>query len=306
MKGVYVIIVTFLQLSVCNVVAAPVTISRSVSSNNLYLGDVLLYTMTIKYAQGVQFTPPKIGTGLESLDIHHYDVIEDQLPSNDHVYTVKYNLSKYSFGNIVIPALTLRYKYQQQLGAATAPLIRINMRELSKQDGDEKIVDIFPVMSPEISWIVPGIVAGSISIILVIVLQWRIWKKIHLKQSQFVTRHSKHSPEDMAIKHIQRLQKKGYLENKKVKQYYVEITAIFKRYLSTKYHYPFKDMTSTAVQEYLNNHRYNQEIIKRVASLLRTYDTIKFTQRMVENGHRQLYSQLINTISYIRKHSYDR
>ena len=291
----------------CDSAISAVSISQSVSKGPILIGDIITYNVTIKYQPHIRLIPPKIGQGLEAVSIHSYEIVEDKPVGEEWMYRIVYRVGIYQLEPVVISSINIYFHDNNVLHYKQSQSIEIKVQPMSgDQLEGENALTLFPPILPEypMGWIILGVMSGGLGIIGIARIKiW--WGKRFRPLNLGKYSPAKKSPEDVVFQRIDQWRNKQHLENNRIKLYYGGISHIFKAYLSQKYHHSFRDYTTTAIQKYLMSNHYNQEIVKRVNALLQQYDYIKFKQRINSNNHRDLHTKLMNTISYIKKHSYD-
>jgi hypothetical protein len=135
-------------------------------------------------------------------------------------------------------------------------------------------------------WIFPPIkmVAGWIALILgtiaVLVLIWWLSKRVHK-----AIKLRRMSPRERALYELNELLALGLVEKQKIKEFYLEITMIVRRYIERAHHIRAPEQTT---EEFLvtatQNPEFSRAVVLKLRAFLQTADLVKFAAYRPEQG----------------------
>lgn len=86
-------------------------------------------------------------------------------------------------------------------------------------------------------------------------------------------------PHERALKELQTLNAKGWIEKGRIREYYFELSEIFRRYLGNRYAFPAIDWTTEEILKWLNRlPEANTQVRLQVKSILQHSDQVKFAK----------------------------
>jgi len=87
------------------------------------------------------------------------------------------------------------------------------------------------------------------------------------------------SPDELALKNLNRLLSKGLIQDKNFREYYFELSDIFRRYLGSRYSFPAIDWTTEEISSWLHNcHSLDENERQKAQTILNDTDQIKFAK----------------------------
>lgn len=153
------------------------------------------------------------------------------------------------------------------------PAIVLPLQKLANVDSDNTIKT---TLSP--FWIHPSLrtVAGYIAIIIILVILVFVIIKI-LGRIQRKVRLMRMSPKERALEELKDLLRKKLIEKHLIKDFYVELTMVVRRYIERQHHVRAPEQTT---EEFLTaitaNSEFSPEVIKRLREFLKEADLVKF------------------------------
>lgn len=155
---------------------------------------------------------------------------------------------------------------------ATPPIV-LPMQAVTDKQVDKNIT---PVLDP--IWIHPPMqtVAGYIGILLAILamlfLAWKLIRRAHRR-----IRLMRMSPRERALEELDTLLAKKLLEKQKVKDFYVELTMVVRRYIERQHHVRAPEQTTKEFLAAVSaDARFAPEIVTRLRAFLEAADLVKF------------------------------
>ncbi len=185
-------------------------------------------------------------------------------------------LTAFQLGDLKIPPLSIHYRDATgQEGQLSTPVVDVKVVSVGKKPTDKE--DIRPIKGPvsfDLSfmrtWIL-GILAALLSIFLV--------TKIILRRRQAVADpESLKPPHERVLLEIERLQKKGLLQEQKVKEFYSELSDILRRYLEQGFQMEALERTTYEIALELKEKNFERAAVEKIKGVLQNADLVKFAK----------------------------
>jgi len=222
-----------------------IEITTEVDRSEIYIGDLITYTVTIKYDSTYELIPPPLGANLGAFDVKDYEPdILTRLEDGRFQSTNRFVLSTFTTGDYVIPPIPVVFNLpDSSRKALVSEGVPIKVLSLLGNEGDS--LDIKPLkaqyefkrdLRPYYFW-------GAIAFLVLIVVVLLIWLRLRRKRK-------KAGPVDLrpaweiAFEDLAVLKQKNLPQNENFKQYYFELTDIIRRYYERMYDLNVMDMTT--------------------------------------------------------------
>jgi hypothetical protein len=153
------------------------------------------------------------------------------------------------------------------------PPIALSRQAITDHEVGDDIKDHFKPV-----WIYPPMrtVAGYIAILLaaaaIAIIVWKLIRRAHRK-----IRLMRMSPRERALEELQELLDKKLIEKEQLKDFYVELTMVVRRYIERQHHIRAPEQTT---EEFLaaiaNNPHFDADVVLRLQRFLQAADLVKF------------------------------
>lgn len=254
-----------------------VVIRTSVDKAEVYIGDLITYTIAIEYDTTFELIPPPLGANLGAFDVKDYRPdVESKLPDGRRRSETVFILSTFTTGDYVIPPVPVAFRdTRQQTRVLLSEVVPIKIRSMLENAGDS--VDIKGLKAPyefqrDYFWYY---IAGS-GLLAFLLIGLLIWLKLRGRVA--VAPVDNRPPWEIAYEQLAMLQQQIPSDTAKFKTYYIELTEVMREYLGRIYAWPVLDMTT---EEFLDQYRTSGEsadLQTRVAGFLRHADLVKFAR----------------------------
>ncbi len=249
--------------------------------SRITIGDLILYTVTVTHDESVKPELPGLAANLGGFEIRDYNVHEPEKLKGLVVSTVDYTISTFLTGEFEIPPLTIAYTTTADTTRyflSTEP-IKITVESMKpSEDGD--IRDIKPPLEIPRDWMSILRWAGLGALLaLLAVLGYIAYRRKKAGKGLFPVREEpKRPPHEIAYEALESLGNAGYLERGEIKQYYIELSEIVRRYIGGRYFVVAMEMTTTEVLEGLEKCRVEPDIYEIFRNFLDNCDLVKFAK----------------------------
>ena len=185
-------------------------------------------------------------------------------------------LTVFEIGNLKIPAFPVGYHTESGTAKQimTEP-IAVQVASVGKRSTDKD--DIRPIKGPEFfdlsfiqRWFL-GILAAALAILLVV-------KIILRRRKKQVDPESLLPAAERARRELERLKIKGYLEERKPKEFYSELSNILRRYFERQHSMIALELTTDEMLLQLKEKPFDRSIVEKIKQVLQDCDLVKFAK----------------------------
>jgi len=202
----------------------------------------------------------------------------------------RYRAAVFALGDVAVPAIPVRYRLADGTGGeiATAP-IQLQVRTLLPKDkGEQKLADVRAPVRLSIGRLVWIFVAILVALLLAISLWlWLLWRR---PAPAVVQASPALAPDAEARAALAALAGSGRLSRAEYRPFYIELTAIAKRYLERRLEAPILEMTTAEMLAHLRQRPVTAEMGPLLRDLSGAADQIKFARGsgVVDEAERHL------------------
>jgi hypothetical protein len=247
-------------------------------STNYLIGDAIHVRVTLTHPAGVTFQPVVPDT------VGSFQVIERQPFRQDgETRTVtEFVVARYDSGDAVLAPLVFQYSLpgdSASRSVATNPL-RLKIHTVAV-DTTKEIRDLKPPMSIPLSAAEIMEILGILLLVAALAYAgWRYWKKRKARAEGEVSVLPPRAAHVIALEELGRLKEKRLWQQGLIKQFYVEATEIFRRYIENRYRQEALEQTSDEILAGLRRLGMPEELVKRAEDALRRADLVKFAKQV--------------------------
>lgn len=263
-------------------IASEMEITAKADKNTIHVGDIIEYSVIIKKDKNEKedfFDPKKID--LKEFQILDYSRDEKDL-KDQVIVEYKYKISLYKTGDFEIPSLELKYKDKEgkEKTITTGGPIKIKAESILPSDAKD-IKDIkgpaqFKTPFPyKMLFMVMGLIV--LFIILAFLFRW-LYRKYFLRLSDKAEEKPLLPPEEEAYKALDELSSSGLLNEGKVKEFYIKLADILRRYLERRFIIMTFEKTTEEIMAQMTRKLEDRETTGNLNKLLDDFDLVKFAK----------------------------
>ncbi|UCG60638.1 MAG: hypothetical protein JSV52_09905 [Candidatus Zixiibacteriota bacterium] len=272
------------QTDVDTVSAVPgITIKTEVDRAEMYVGDLITYTITIEYDSTYELIPPPLGANLGAFDVKDYQSdILTQLEDGRYQSKNIFVLSTFTTGDYVIPPIPVVFNMPD--GTRKALLsegVPIKVLSLLENAGDS--VDIKPLkaqyefkrdLTPYYIWGGLGLLVLILAAVLII---------LKLRQKKEISEPLDLRPAwEIAFEKLALLKQKNLPQEGQFKQFYIELTEIIRVYYESMYRLNVLDMTTEEFLAAFGKLELPEGLFERMEAFFEHADLVKFAKLIPE------------------------
>jgi hypothetical protein len=251
-----------------------VEITSDVDKETVEIGDWIKLEVRARNVSGKEVVFPEKSKNLGEFTVIGSGPLKSNRPGSQ-VQGQAYVLSIYTTGTHVIPPVEVKYRQtgEEEWHSKESPQIPIEVKSVLTGD-DKDIKDLKGLIGPGGGglWIFLFLAA----VLAVAVLSWLVWRK----KKAFILPEEKAKPPDViAHEELNKLKAMDLPGKGRVKEYYIRLSDIVRRYLEGRFSYRAPEMTT---EEFLNAVKRSKELTDEHKELLKEFlshcDMVKFAK----------------------------
>jgi hypothetical protein len=258
----------------------PVKVTAEMQPAKARLSDEPKLTLTIEYDSGVQIEKPPFGASMGCFVVRDFHEPQAKIRNGREIVQQIYTLEPMQTGKLLIDPISvtftdLRANGDEKTHTIQTEALEVEIASMAGNGSVPSLDSLRPSAGPLDLPSYGSAVAWSIIVFFIILLAVAWWFRRHLKRKQ-VAAEIVLSPEEMARIELNKLMKSGLAE-KNVVQFYVELTAIVRRYIerTTGVRAP-EQTTEEFLREISRANTFNRETNERLRNFLESADLVKF------------------------------
>ena len=252
-------------------------VTLTVSPGEVYLDRDNILTMRAESPQKTEVKFPPIEDRLAGFtpdgSFDSEPAVEDNHRIIERVIRLKPNVSEeYRIAPMAVTVIDNSTVPPLKSWGATPP-IKLDLHAVTdKSVGGDIAENLKPV------WIRPSIHTLAGYFVLLILAAFAAWVLLRLgKRVQRQVRLMRMSPRERALEELRELLNKGLLEKHKIKDFYVELTMVVRRYIERQHKVRAPEQTTEEfLQQISQDGRFKPEVIKKLRDFLQAADMVKF------------------------------
>jgi hypothetical protein len=267
------------HLAAADAAPPPVVITASASPKEVTIGDPIHYVVEIAAAPDTEVVIPVLAGQIGDFAITDFGDLPPRKEKDRVVTTRWYTLTIFDTGDHVIPAPKVQYRVPGEgLQDAVGNELVIGVRSLLGQPGaTADIRDVKPPETVPFDWrpyalIGAAVLAGGLLLAAFVYL-------LNRPRRQYVA--PARPPYELALAALNRLHAQHWIEAGKLEPFYVELSAIIRRYLEDGFQLHAPEMTT---EEFLSVAARDTRLVaahrRLLAAFLAEADLVKFARHL--------------------------
>ncbi len=258
-----------------------ISIDSQVDRSTIRLGDWLTYTVTVTRQPEVEVEMPGLGANLGAFEVRNYHVYDAEEADGTLIERVAYIITTFDVGEFEIPPLVFRYTLPGDSTAhelKTRP-IKIVVESMKPSEAGD-IRDIKDPLAMLRDW--RKIVLWSSVALAVLVLAATLvylWRRKKAGKGWFPEKVEPPRPaHELAFEALDALRASSLLDEGAVKEFYIRISEIIRRYIEGRYFIPALERTTGELVREMQAANVEPEDVERIQQFLQQCDRVKFAK----------------------------
>lgn len=258
-----------------------ISVDSKVDKSRITIGDLVTYSVIVTRSPDVQVKMPELGSNLGAFEIRDYQVHEPKTENGQVVERVEYTISTFDVGEFEIPPLTFSYTIPDDSTRhqIKTKKIQIVVESLKPSEAGD-IRDIKkPLSLPRDyrKWILWGSIAFAFLILVVVSIY--IWRRKKAGKGLLPEKVEPPKPaHEIAFNELAALKSSDLLAEGRVKEYYIQISEIMRRYVEGRYFIVALELTTYELVENLRQAHVESENVALIQEFLELCDLVKFAK----------------------------
>lgn len=263
-----------------------IIVKTTVNKNKITIGDKIIYSVIIEHSPEINVKFPELETKLGEFEIKDYKVIgpKKKLTLKNFALRIrlktnyKYIITTFTTGEFKIPPITIEYTNKKgETKKIKSAEITVFVESLKPKDD---IRDIKSPVSIPLGWLFYFFLIFIPLLIAIGYYYYQSRKKIEIFVHSDLTRPA----DEVAYEQLEKLKNLDLVSQGKIKEYYIILSEIIRKYLQQRYSIPVLDRTTNELYHELRD---NNEIDKKHCTLIKEFledcDLVKFAKYVPEH-----------------------
>jgi len=257
----------------------PVSVRASADRKEITIGDPIRYTVEVSATDETEVLIPVLSGQLGDFTITDFGNLPTRKENGRVLVTRWYTITSFTTGDHLVPAPKVSYRVPgEELKEAEGNEVPVGVTSLLAKDSTAAdIRDIKPPEELPFDWRPYGIAAAAV--VAVGLLGAGFFYLLNRPRRQRVI--PPRPPHEVALVALNRLRARHFIEEGKFEDYYVELSAIIRRYLEDRFHLRAPEMTT---EEFLttvaNEARLALTQRRLLGEFLTQADLVKFARHL--------------------------
>ncbi|HUV31233.1 MAG TPA: hypothetical protein VMY05_09120 [Acidobacteriota bacterium] len=283
-----------------------IEVATSVDVAEIYIGDLITYTISITYDSTYELIPPPLGANLGAFDVKDYEPdVTTKLSDGRNRSVTVFRLTTFTTGDYVIPPMPLLFTLpDSSRKVILAEPVPITVKSLLAEAVDS--LDIRPLKAQyefqrglNRLYVVLGLallvlVAGGVL--------WLVARKRKERRAPVDLR----PPWEIALEKMALLQERNLPGSSAFKSYYYELTEIAREYLGRMYRTYVLEMTTEEFLEYFRDVATPDGLRNGMINFLGHADLVKFAKFVPEKLRAESDFQFVHDMIDEVREDYER
>ena len=260
-----------------------IEVRSSVDTSLITIGDRIKYTVSIDHVEGMRVEQPGAGVNLGQFEIKNYN-IQPPYSEDDRVYIkYEYEISVFDTGKFTIPPFPVAYfPTDSTRDYKIIEALPINIYVESVLQGDSKeLKDVKPPLYIPFDYVFTiSLAVIIISLLVAAFFAYRFYRNKKKSGYLFKAPEPKRPAHEIALASLEALLAKDLPGNGEVKQYYIELSEIIRRYIEGRFFIPALEETSFEILTEIRNQELSDKLYDLLVEFLELSDMVKFAKQI--------------------------
>jgi hypothetical protein len=257
-----------------------ISVESKVDQATITIGDRIIYTLIIKSDPEIKLDPIPLGSNLGAFEVKDYKSYPEKKDKDGKIINrSEYNITTFTTGEYVIPPIEITYtdakKEKKKISSErifiTIKSVGATQAEMEDIKGLKPPIDIKGVKKVFYLIVLLLIAAG-------IVAWFYLRSKARALKIPEIPEELKKPAWEVALSELEQLKESDLLEKKLIKQFYIILSEIIRKYIQRRFQIVALDRTTTEIKQELKGVKIDSKIIEQINSFLQDCDLAKFAK----------------------------
>lgn len=258
------------------------SVKTSIWPKQATLGEEIFLFLRVSSPEGFEVDSPGRETNLFPFELKKIERLAPEVREGRIVETYKLTLTVFELGEVAVPAVPVDFSGRRGSGRIMSLPVKIRVVPVAAHP--DKSDALRPIKGP-VSLELPGIrqvLCGILAAILSVVLAVRIIRRRLRKRAGDLE--GLKPPHERAMIELERLRRKDFLREGKVKEFYSELTDILRRYFSRVYGVETLELTTAEIMGALREKGISKTAMDKTGVIFGNADLVKFAKLIPERS----------------------
>jgi len=277
---------------------APVEVAAEVEPSEVTVGDVFTLTVTVTAAGDAGLKLPGKDADFGDAEVRSFDTEESLGPEGQRVVKLAYKLALFEVGKREIKAPPITYQGPDgQAKQAPRPVASVTVKSVLPE-GAQEIKDIRgPREMPLSPWQWASLIGAALLLVALLAAAFVVWRRLRGKEQE--EKAAPPLPAHLeALEALDKLEGEDLVARGLLKDHYVRLSWIIRRYLWRRYRAPALEETTAMLARWLRASGRAPQQAEAFLPVLEEADLVKFAKHQPEDAaaYRALESarQIVN------------
>ena len=257
-----------------------ISVESKVDKATITIGDRIIYTLIIKSDPEIKLDPIPLGSNLGTFEVKDYKSYPEEKDKDGKIINrSEYNITTFTTGEYVIPPIEIIYSDpKKEKKSISSERIFITVKSVGATQAEmEDIRGLKPPIN-----IKGGNQIFYIVLILIIAAAVSAWFYIRSKAKALkipeIPEELKKPAWEVAYSELNELKESDLLKKKLIKQFYIILSEIIRKYIQRRFQIVALDRTTTEIKQELKGIKIDSKIIEQIHQFLLDCDLVKFAK----------------------------
>ncbi|MDZ7292434.1 MAG: hypothetical protein ONB44_22135 [candidate division KSB1 bacterium] len=259
---------------------SPVSVESRIDKSTITIGDTVRYTVRLTRDEKTQVRWPALGANLGMFEIRDYNKPEPRKSKGRIIEEIAYTISTFDTGRFEIPPIVVDYQVPPDTAWHSLQTEKLEIYVASmrpSQAGDIRDIKM-PWELPRDWKLIIRIALIVFGILLLAAIGFYLWRRRKGKGLLPVRKEPERPAHEVALEALRKLRESDLLATGKIKQFYVELSEIVRRYIEGRYLVPALELTTSELMENLQQAGLAPDSREMLSELLEISDLVKFAK----------------------------
>lgn len=283
------------MINACLFAQGSISVESQVDRSTILIGDVFRYSVIVTHDADVTLYMPELAANLGMFEIRDYKVLEPVQKEGKTVSQTNYLLSTFDTGEFPIPELQIGYNTSADSTLRfikTEPLT-ITVSSLNPEEKGD-IRDIKAPLTPPREYrqyIIMGLILLAV-VAAVVVLIYYIKRRKAGKALLPSWQKPPRPVHEIALEELQELTQSDLLATGQVKEYFIRLADIIRRYIEGRFFIIATEMTTSQLTDKMREERIETFYVDMTGEFLSSCDLVKFAKYIPAPEETNIITQL--------------
>jgi hypothetical protein len=257
-----------------------ISVESYVDRATITIGDRILYTLVVTTDPEVQLDPLDLGSNLGAFEVKDYKIYDPEKTKDGRMFNKsEYLITTFTTGEYVIPPITINYTDAEgkKKQIESEPLFIMVESVGASQADKEDIRGLKPPIEIKGSYWIYLLILPILALLAAGGFFYYRQRSKGLALPEIPQELLKPAWE-VAISELDSLRESDLLERKRIKEYFIVLSDIIRKYMERRYQISVLDRTTEEIRQEVKRLKLEQEITQLIFGLLLFCDLVKFAK----------------------------